>query len=163
MINAHRSYDAVFGSPMPQVGLGVEWKLANHWVLGANADYGQVDGEQVLITDNSTISTGVGVTLTYIPVRATAGFVLDPEGSWRWRFGAGPAWVSWKDDSRGGSSGNALGAHLLVGLRHPSRHVTWGADLDWSTIPNAVGDGGVTKFYNEDDVGGLTLTLIASW
>jgi hypothetical protein len=38
-----------------------------------------------------------------------------------------------------------------------------GGELRYSSIPDAVGEGGVSAFFDEDDLGGVELAAVASW
>lgn len=161
MVNASDSYDAVFGDPMPMLGLQVEWQLRPRIVLAASLDYGEVDGERVLLADPPR-GTGVDETLTYLPVHLTGAWRADRGGDWAILVGAGPSFVSWESDSAlGAADGSEVGGHVMASLRRPGDRWTFGGDLRWSTFPDAVGNAGVTKFFDEDDVGGLSLHLVA--
>jgi hypothetical protein len=162
MTGAADSWDAVFGDPMLQGGLGLEWRFARRFLLLATADYGVASGEQVLLAD-PPVPTGVDVELTYLPVHLSAAWIANPSSAWRLALGGGPSLVSWDDDSGTGTSATDTGAHALAQLRRTGGRFSWGAELRWSTIPDAVGDGGVTAFYDEDDIGGIALTLFAGW
>ena len=43
------------------------------------------------------------------------------------------------------------------GRRLPAGPVRFGIEVGYSTVPNTIGESGVSKVYNEDDVGGLTV------
>ena len=162
MTGAADSWDAVFGDPMIQGGIGLEWRPMRRLLLLATADYGSANGEQVLLTDPPT-STGIGVTFTYLPVHLGAAWIVNPDRRWRVALGGGPTFVSWDDDSGGGASGSDFGGHVLAQLRHAGDSFSWGAEARWSTVPDAVGEGGVTRFFGEDDIGGIALTLFGGW
>jgi len=42
-----------------------------------------------------------------------------------------------------------------VGVEVGRGHLRFGAEVGWSTVPDAIGMGGVSKVYGEDDLGGL--------
>lgn len=161
MVNSSDSYDAAFGDPMPMLGAQIEWQLRPRLLLDVSLDYGRVTGERVLLTDPPR-GTGIGTELTYIPVHVTAAWRADRGGDWAIHLGAGPSWLSWEFD--GGiesSDGTETGGHLLVSLRRLRERWIFGGEVRWSTFPDAVGDAELSKFFGEDDAGGLALHLLA--
>lgn len=161
MINSSDTYDAIFGDPMPMLGAQVEWEPWPRLLVGLSLDYGRVTGELVRLSDPPT-GTGVGAKLTYIPVHLTAAWRADRGGDWAVHLGAGPSWLSWDFDSRVSTSdGSETGGHLLVSLRRLRESWIFGGELRWSSFPDAIGDAEASKFFGDDDAGGLALQLVA--
>lgn len=166
MTQSADSYDAVYGGdPLPQLGLGLELELRERWLLFLTYDYGEVDGEQVLPA-RPPRRTGVGTTLTYQPLALGAAIVLNPRSRWGVALGGGTLWLDWKDEGDAGSAGGTdTGAFALLGIRRRNSlseigsRWQWGAELRYSSVPDAVGEGGITAFFDEDDLGGISLTL----
>jgi len=160
MINSSDSYDAVYGEPMPQLGIALEAQV-RRWLIGLTWDHGEVDGEQVL-PSRPPRSTGVGETLTYRPLSLTAAWVINPEARWRWHVGAGATLLDWEDEGASRSAdGSDTGGHVVGGVRRDRRGWTFGGELRWSTIPDAVGEAGITRFFGDDDLGGVALHVVA--
>jgi hypothetical protein len=160
MVNSPDSYDAVFGEPMPQLGLALEVQPWRRVLLALTYDYGEVDGEQVL-PSRPPRQTGVSETLTYQPLALTAAWVANPEARWRWHLGGGLTLLDWKDEGTRSASGSDSGYHAVAGLRTARARWTLGGELRYSTIPDAVGESGITAFFDEDDLGGLALHFVA--
>lgn len=166
MLNSADSYDAVYGDPLPLVGGQFEWRFRPRFLFGLSASYGEVDGERVFPAD-PPVPLGIDTTLTYIPVHVTTSWRLDrPEeraGEWALWLGAGPTFLKWDDDSGLGETadGTELGGHVALSLRRLGEGWIFGGELLWSTIPNAAGEGGITELYDEDDMGGASLTFLA--
>lgn len=168
MVNASDSYDAVYGDPMPRLGGQVEWNRGR-LRFAASLDYGSVDGERVILAGGgSTIGTGIDQELTVIPVHLTAAWRFNPRSEWEWSAGAGPSFLSWEEEGPFGSeSSTDFGGSAVVALRWQRGEATgaawdFGGELRWSTFPGAFDDtGGVTAFFDEDDPGGLSLTVLA--
>lgn len=160
MINAEDSFDAVYGDDtLFQGGVQVESRFGRSWFWGGVLDVGRVDGERILLTDPPR-GTGVETTLTYVPLHASVGWLSTPDLPWHLAVGGGITLVYWEDDSAGAdSSGTDPGAHLLVGIRGDLGRFTLTADARYSTIPDAVGESGASAFYDEDDIGGLALSV----
>lgn len=169
MTQAADSYDAVFGEVMPQLGIGFELEIGRRWLVGLTYDYGQVDGERVLPAD-PPIGTGVSEELTYRPLALTLAWRFRPEARLSPYVGAGAMIVDWQDESSGQSaSGSDTGYHLVLGLRREGDgagrggRFRWGGELRYSTVPDAIGEAGISRFFGEDDIGGLSLHLLAGW
>ena len=162
MINAADSYDAIYGDPMPQIGGQVE-RQRGHLRYALSLDYGTVSGERVLLTSGGPTGTGVGQDLTLVPLHLTAAWRFNPTARWEWSAGLGPSLLSWSQSGGGDSdSGTQFGASLLLALRRQAARWDLGAEARWSTFPGAFDtDRGVTAYYDEDDPGGLALTVIA--
>lgn len=169
MVNAEDSYDAVFDDPMPMLGIQLDWHWRPRWVLEATVDYGEVDGERVFPAD-PPVGTGIDETLTYVPVHVTASWSFYRADPWELRAGAGPSLLWWEDDSDvklagvdASDDGTDLGASAALSLRRAFTAWTLGGELRWSTFPDAAGDAGVTELFDEDDLGGVSVHVIALW
>ncbi len=163
MIGSADSYDAVFGEPMPQVGLALEAEVRRHLLLALTYDYGRVEGEQVL-PSRPPRPTGIAETLTYQPLAATAAWVANPDARWRFYAGGGATLLFWEDEGGTRSAdGTDPGAHAVVGLRRAGEGFRWGAELRYSTVPDAIGEAGISRAFGEDDLGGLALTFVGMW
>lgn len=170
MTNSADAYDAVYGDLMPRIGGQLELDRWRRLRFALTLDYGQVDGERVLLTDPPR-GSGVDAELTMLPVHLTAAWRLRPFSRWDWYLGAGPSLLDWEDESAGeSSSGTDFGGSVVLGLRRQprapavgARPLGWqlGGELRWSTFPDALPDGGVAGFFDEDDPGGLSLTFVA--
>lgn len=161
MINSSDTYDTAFGDPMPMLGAQVEWEVLPRLLLALSLDYGRVTGERMHLSDPPR-GTGIGTELTYVPVHLTAAWRADRGGDWAVHLGAGPSWLSWDFD--GGiqsSDGTEVGGHLLASLRRLHERWIFGGELRWSTFGDAVGDAELSKFYGDDDAGGLALHFLA--
>lgn len=159
MVNSPDSYDAVYGDPMPLLGGHLEGRVWRRLFLQASLDYGQVDGERAFP------ALGLDSKLTYIPLHTSASwrFTGPPEpGRWEVRAGLGPSFLSWEDDGGVSSAdGTEVGANAVLSALRLGRRWHFGGELRWSTFPDAVGDAGVTKLFDEDDLGGLSVSFLA--
>jgi hypothetical protein len=163
MVNSADSYDAVYGETLPLWGVEAAAVLRGRFLVALAYERGEVDGERVLLT-RPPRPTGVATELAYAPLHLTLGAVLRPRRPWQLRVGAGPTLLDWRDASGGESQGGSdLGWHVAAGLRRELDRVTLGGELRFSSIPDAVGEGGVTQFFGEDDLGGLALAVVAGY
>jgi hypothetical protein len=163
MVNSADSYDAVYGDTLLLYGVEAAVVLRGRWLLALAWERGEVDGERVLLT-RPPRPTGVSTTLTYAPLHLTLGWILRPAALWEARLGAGPTLLDWDDSSAGESQGGTdTGWHLGAGLRRRVGRWSLGGELRYSSIPDAVGEGGVSAFFDEDDLGGVELAAVAAW
>lgn len=159
MINSDDSYDAVFGDPLFLGGADLELRFTRHWLVRLSAEYGEIDGEQVLLTDPPT-PTGIETTLTYTPIHASAGFLVGPDTPWRLLIGGGATLLRWEESGPSGAdSSTDPGGHLLLALERTGERWGIGGEAIYSSIPDAAGAGGATDFFDEDDLGGLAVSL----
>jgi hypothetical protein len=163
MLRSKDSYDAVYGKPMPQVGLRLEARFAKPWFAALTADYGRVSGEaQVFVPE--PIGTGEHVRLTMSHVHLTAGYVFGARSPWSVYAGLGPTLLRWKEEADLESrSATDFGGHALLGLRRSLGRWEAAAEIQYTAIPNAIGEGGAAGFFGEDDLGGLTFGLAATF
>lgn len=159
MINSPDSYEAVFNAVMPQLGLAVEVELPHRVLLTVAYDFGEVDGEQVL-PGRPIRRTGEPETLTYEPLSLTAAWLLPSRSRWEAYLGGGVTYLNWRDVGARTTSGGDLGAHAVFGFRRGVGAWRLGAELRYSTVPNAVGDSGISRVFEEDDLGGLSLHFV---
>lgn len=159
--NSQRSYDAVFGGAMLQGGAELDLGVGRHLLVLLAADYGRVDGERVLPTTPPR-KTGIGERLTLLPVHLDAGWQLRPGRIWVPYLAAGPTWLHWRDASGDQSrSADDFGGNVLVGLRRDAARWSFGGEVRYSSIPDAIGRGGISKLFGEDDLGGFALHFVA--
>lgn len=167
-VNASDSYDAVFdGDAMTQFGIQLELVIRESFLIGLVYETGEVDGHRVLPTDPPT-PTSVEETLTLSPIHLTFGWVFAPKSQVHGFVGVGPTLLDWEDESGADSeSGNDIGYHGVAGLRWSTlnHRFTVGGELRYSSVPDAVGEAGITgpEFFDEDDLGGLTFGVSLLW
>lgn len=165
-VNADDSFDAVFdGDAVTQFGVQLELQIRRHYLIGLVYETGEVDGNRVLPTDPPT-PTAVRETLTLSPLHLTLGWVFAPESQIHGFVGVGPTLLDWEDESGADSeSGSDTGYHGVAGLRWStaSHRFTVGGELRFSSVPDAVGDAGITRVFDEDDLGGTTIGVSVLW
>lgn len=159
MINSPDSYEAVFNAVMPQIGLAVEVELPRRILLTASYDFGEVDGEQVL-PGRPIRRTGEPETLTYEPLSLTAAWLLPSRSRWEAYIGGGVTYLNWRDVGARTTSGGDVGGQAVFGFRRGTGSWKLGGELRYSTVPDAVGDSGISRLFEEDDLGGLALHFV---
>ncbi len=122
------------------------------------------EGERVLIIDGQVIPLGIPVDLSLVPLEISAG--------WKFRFrrlprlipyaAAGYTSMGYKETSSFSGTGEDVddrfgGYHLRGGAEF--KLTSWlgvAGEVVWTTVPDALGDGGVSKAFHEDNLGGTS-------
>lgn len=166
---ASRSANAVFGSSGgATVGGGARWVFGNSGkglFVSAGARTFSKEGERVFLASASgpIAKLGFPLSVRITPIFATAG--------WRFAIGKSPfvpyaglglSRTSFKEESEVAGelfeeSRSETGFQGLAGLEYGRGPLRFGAEFVYSRVPDAVGLGGVSKVYGEDDIGGLSV------
>lgn len=85
--------------------------------------------------------------------------------------GVGPTLLDWEDEGEARCpqgqtcDGSDTGYHGVAGLRWSTANhrFTVGGELRYSGVPDAVGEAGITRLFDEDDLGGTTVGVSLLW
>ena len=119
------------------------------------------EGERVFVaTANSAVQKlGFPLSIRLTPVFATVGYRFRNGNLIVPYVGAGVSITSYKEESE--VAGEAFNTDLTktgfvgaAGLEVGRGHFRFGAEAGYSSVPSALGLGGVSKVYGEDDLGG---------
>jgi hypothetical protein len=161
------SFDVILGSPSGTIfggGARVGLPIGGLFIdVGAWRFHGE--GERVFIFEGQEFPLGVPVEITITPLEVTAG--------WQFRFrrlprfrpyiGGGLTSYGYKETSQFAAGQEDVderfdGYHLLGGAEYRvSRWIAVGGDVNWSTIPDAIGSSGVSEVFDETDLGGVSI------
>jgi opacity protein-like surface antigen len=100
------------------------------------------------------------LTLRVIPLEATIYYTFRRSEGLRPYIGIGPGVALYHEDSTVGGVSSSLDetkfqAHAVAGLEFGRGTTRFGIEVNYSTVPNAIGIGGVSQVYNEKDIGGV--------
>lgn len=166
---AAKSFDAILGtSSGPIVGGGARVGLP--WgglFLDVGAWRFHAEGERAFVFDNEVIGLGIPVDVNVTPIEISAG--------WRFRIRRLPKLVPYaaggltsmrytetSDFSTPAEDADETftGYHVLGGAEYKiTRWLGVAGEASWTTVPDAIGDSGVSGAFNETDLGGTTLRL----
>jgi hypothetical protein len=164
---ATESFDAVLGeSSGPIFGGGA--RLGLPWG-GLFVDVGawrfRGDGERVFVYNDEVFNLGIPVEITVTP--------LEISGGWRVRLRRAPKFIPYvaggftsmryQETSEFSTSAedvdeNFSGYHVLGGAEYKiTRWLGVAGEASWTTVPDAIGEAGVSQRFSETDLGGTTL------
>ena len=143
-------------------GLGLSLNRGKRWRFGVEARRIRRDGERAFAADRTSEAFRLGHPLTFTMTEglASVAFRFGRIGPVSPYVGLGAGVVSWKERSdiagliekSSGSSGVFEGR---VGLERQQGALRLGLEAGLTFAPNAVGVGGISRVYEEDDLGGL--------
>lgn len=163
---ATESFDAILGTTSgPIFGGGARVGLP--WG-GLFADVGawrfHGNGERAFVFGGEVIPLGIPVDLTVTPIEIS--------GGWRFRIrslpklspyvAGGLTAMKYHESSEGSTSVDDVddtfnGYHLLGGAEYKiTRWLGVAGEASWTTVPDAIGESGVSAAFNETDLGGAT-------
>lgn len=121
-------------------------------------------GERVLVLDGQTVPLGIPLDVTVVPLEISAG--------WKFRIRRLPKLIPYAAGGytslRYTETSSFAGTSEDVDERFGGYHVRGGAEfkitrwlgvageLAWTTVPDALGNGGVSAAFNEDNLGGTS-------
>lgn len=163
------SFDAIVGSPSGPIfggGARVGLPLGGLFVdVGAWRYRGE--GERVFVANNEIFELGIPAEITVTPIELSAG--------WRFRFrrapkftpyaGGGLTIVKYRETSDFSTPSEDVdesfnGYHLIGGAEYKiTRWLGLAGEASWSTVPDAIGDAGVSAAFDETDLGGTTFRV----
>jgi Outer membrane protein beta-barrel domain len=164
---ATESFDAILGTTSgPIFGGGARVGLP--WG-GLFVDVGawrfHAEGERALVFEGEVIPLGIPVDVTVTPIELS--------GGWRFRIRSLPKFspyvaggltaMKYHESSDFSTAGDDVddtfsGYHLLGGAEYKiTRWLGVAGEASWTTVPDAIGESGVSAAFNETDLGGTTV------
>ena len=166
---ASESFEAVVGEPSGSIfggGARIGVPLGGLFIdVGAWRYRGE--GERVFVADDEVFKLGIPVEIAVTPLELSAG--------WRFRIRRAPKFSPYagggftilkyqetSDFATGAENTEDTfsGYHLLGGAEY--RIMRWlgvAGEASWSTVPDAIGEAGVSAAFDETDLGGTTFRV----
>jgi opacity protein-like surface antigen len=162
--SASDSFRAVFGeSTGPIYGGGAEVRIRNRWFFQIGVERVRKTGQRVFVFNGQVFPLGIDVTTTITPVLVTGGYRFRGRRLTPY-VGAGAGWYSYRETSGFAGAEDDVddrftGYHALGGVEFRIlRWVSAAAELQYASVPDALG-GGVAAEFRETDLGGTTVRL----
>lgn len=123
------------------------------------------EGERAFVFDGEVIPLGIPIDVTVTPIEIS--------GGWRFRIrslprltpyaAGGLTAMKYHESSEGSTTADDVddtfsGYHLLGGAEYKiTRWLGVAGEASWTTVPDAIGESGVSAAFNETDLGGTTI------
>jgi len=162
---ASNSASAVFGSTGGVTyGGAVRYSFARAFFVSAGVRTFSKDGERVFVATPTSVVSKLGFPLSVriTPIFLNVGYRFRQGKMLVPYVGIGGSINQYKETSevagQGFSETSSKGGFLgLAGLEVGRGLLRFGAEASYATVPNAVGLGGVSKVYGENNLGGFTV------
>jgi opacity protein-like surface antigen len=163
---AHESFEAILGtSSGPIFGGGARIGIPYG---GLFADIGawryQDNGERVFVLNDVVYPLNIPVEISVTPIELSAGwqFRIRTMPKLRPYVGGGLTFLNYSETSDFASDAENVdetfsGYHLFGGVEYKlTRWLGAAGEASWTTVPDAIGEGGVAQEFNEDNLGGVS-------
>jgi hypothetical protein len=162
-MTASDSAQAVFGSSGGFTwGGGLSYGFGKHLYVEAGARYFSKTGEKVFVAipGGPVAKLGFPLDVRLIPVYGTIGYRFAGKSAFVPYVGLGGGVTSYREESTvaeisTSESQSKASFHGLVGLEYGRGHLRFAVEGLYTSVPNAIGVGGVSQVYGEDDLGGF--------
>ena len=165
---ASKTFKAVLGSGQGQdFGGGINLTQGPAWIeIGARRF--SKSGERVFVTTGGQVfPLGIDTDVTMTPLEVAAGWRFRPlfGGRVRPQLGVGYTRLRYEESAAFAQDGDDVdesfnGFHVVGGAEvRLHRWVGVAADVVWTSVGKALGDGGASKAFDEDNLGGTSLRV----
>lgn len=163
MSNSPETEKAIFGQDEGiGFGLGLTYDRGSRWRFGVEGRRIKREGERAFAADRNSEAFRLGhpLTLTLTEGLASAAFRFGKLGPVSPYIGVGAGVVSWDEESDiagliESASGTAAIFEARLGVETQQGPVRLGIEGGITFARNAIGGGGISKVYEETDLGGL--------
>ena len=163
---AERTFEAVLGGRSgPVFGGGVEVLLPENLFVDFRASRFRRTGQRVFVYNNESFPLGIPVTVSITPLELVGGYRFVTRSRVTPYAGAGIGWHRYEETSEFADANENVhewftGFHVLGGAEvRLARWIGAGGDVDWATVPDALGQHatGASRELQESNLGGFTL------
>jgi hypothetical protein len=162
---AHKTFDAVVGHPVgPIFGAGVQLRFKRRLFVEGAFDFFQQDGQRVFVSGSSVFPLGIRDTVRVIPLEATVGY-RHPFRKFAAYVGGGGGAYLYKEtsdfsDPSENVSQTFASYHAVGGFEFEAeKWFKTDLEVQFTTVPNALGASGASAAFNEHNLGGVQARL----
>jgi hypothetical protein len=163
---AHDSFEAILGtSSGPIFGGGARIGIPyGRLFVDVGAWRYQDDGERVFVSNGIVYPLNVATEISATPIELSGGwqFLIRTMPKVLPYAGGGLTLMNYSETSDFANDDENVdetftGYHLFGGVEYKmTRWLGVAGEVSWTTVPNAIGDSGVSQAFNEDDLGGAS-------
>jgi hypothetical protein len=158
---AHNTFDAVAGSAFfPMFGGGAEARFPIGLFVAGSVEYFQKQGQRVFVNNGTAFRLGIADRLRIIPIEGRVGYRW-PFRNYSWYVAGGAGVYLYHEESDFSTGGDHVSEtfasyHGLTGLEVPvGGTVRAAVEVEFTTVPGALGDGGASAAFGEHNLGGI--------
>jgi hypothetical protein len=163
LFTASESFETILGGSFNSVfGIGGQVVLPNGIYAQVSFDRLRDTGSRALVSGTQIFTLEIPNRITVTPILATVGYQGQKTSGIVPYFGGGVGWYTLDEDSPSIPDSETLssqhtGYHIVGGAEFPvSRWLALAGEVQWATVPGAIGDSGVSAVFEEEDLGGTT-------
>ncbi len=167
MSNSPETEKAIFGEKRGTgAGLGVSYDRNSRWRFAVDFRRVSREGQRAFAIDRNSEAFQLGHPLKFNLTEgvASASFLIGQIGPISPYLTLGVGRASWKEESNIAgliekSDGSATLFEARLGIERQQGPIRLGIEGGLTMIPNSVGVGGISKVYEETDIGGLFVVM----
>ena len=160
---ARDSFETILGSALGGVyGGGAQVAFGSGLFAQVDVDRFRKTGSRALVSGEQIFRLGIPHVITVTPIEATVGYRSPSAQRTIPYVGGGIGWHAFEETSpdpqgTGDVSDTAIGYHVLGGAEYRIAGWMWLAvEVQWTAVPNAIGEHGVSAVFEEKDLGGAS-------
>jgi hypothetical protein len=165
---ASQSFKAtVSTSRLSSVGFGLDVGVTRHIFAHVTVESMSHDGSRAIVDNGKAFSLGVSLSVKLRPVDIGAGWEIAARGHLEARAGGGVSLQKYDETSAFAAPGDDVhvtnhGYFVFGGADYAiTRWLVAGGDVEFRSLPSAIGDAGVSLSYRESDLGGYVVRGLA--
>jgi Outer membrane protein beta-barrel domain len=164
--SAQDSFEAVLGrSTGPAYGGGIRLAFGNGIFAEVGATWYKKTGTRVFVFEDEVFDLGIPVTVQIVPVSVTGGYRSPERENVSGYVGGGVGVYFFKEEATFAAAGEDVDErftsyHVLAGVEYRgTRWLGTAFEVQYTTVPDALGLGGVSAVFDEDNLGGFQVQL----
>ena len=164
--HATRTFQAIFREDAGAIyGGGGDVVFRRGIFVRVGAWHYENTGERALRLEGETFRLGIPLTITIVPVEVSGGYRFRRSSRLVPYVGGGLTSLGYRERSDFADSGENVddrftGYQVLGGVEYRlSRWIAAAGEVQYATVPDAIGGGGLSAEFDEDDLGGTMIRL----
>lgn len=166
-MSAADSFDAVLGSSqLWGFGGGADVTVWKNVFARVSFSRAKKDGQRAVVFNGQVIPIGVPIDVIYAPIEIGGGWQFPLTGGVRPYAGAGLFRLRYKEESNFGIPDEEVdlsenGYVVFGGVEVPVwKYLMVGGEAQFRSVPDAIGMGGVSRDFEETNLGGFTVRVL---
>lgn len=161
-----KSFAAIFDKDSTWIpGAGVQAIWRNGLFASAEVEWFKLTGQRAFVNSGQVFPLGIEDVVTVIPVTARFGYQFLRRSPARPYAGAGIGVHIFRERAEFAQAGDDVSEqfrsfHVVGGVEFLTRrHFSTAVEAQYTAVRDAIGTGGVSNVFNENDLGGLTIRV----